>query len=393
MSNRPLVLAWISFFPIEWLDDISPELRSLPKMHPASWQRVLLGELEMRTDVRLHIIVLRKHFTHSRTFERNGVVFHLIKTIGGLRAPSFYWLDTILIRRELARIDPDVVHAWGTEGGAALVAGRLGYPYLVTCQGLLNWIGESVPLNRYDRFHACLEDLAFRKAQTVTAESSFAIQYLGQRYPNLNLHQIEHAPLGIFSQIVRCPSFLPFRFLFVGGFNFLKGSDVLIRSLSSLVSEVDFELVCVGGVDESFRKSLKAEVLSSVWSRVRFVGSKSAPEIASFLAGATLMIYPTRCDNSPNAVKEAAVAGVPVLASRVGGIVDYIWPEENGLLFDAGDFGQCTESIRAACRHPLFSRGMVSENSLNRVRSYLSKETMAGRFLQLYREVGSRARR
>ncbi|MBK7998475.1 MAG: glycosyltransferase family 4 protein [Verrucomicrobia bacterium] len=332
--NRRLVIAWISFFPIEWLEDISPELRSLPKMHPASWQRVLLGELEKRADIQLHIVVLRKHFARSQTFERNGVVFHLIKTIGGLRAPSFYWLDTLLIRRELARIEPDVVHAWGTEGGAALVAGRLGYPYLVTSQGLLNWIGESVPLNRYDRFHAYLEDLAFRGARTVTAESSFAIRYLRRRYPDLDLHQVEHAPLEVFSQVERRPRRSPFQFLFVGGFNFLKGSDVLVRSLDSLATEVDFELVCVGGVDESFRESLKTEVSSSVWRRIRFLGSKTASEIAGLLAEATLMIYPTRCDNSPNAVKEAAVAGVPVLASKVGGIVDYIWPDENGLLFE-----------------------------------------------------------
>ena len=45
MPERPLKVAWISYFPIEWLPDLPEPLRGLPRMHPASWQRVLLQEL------------------------------------------------------------------------------------------------------------------------------------------------------------------------------------------------------------------------------------------------------------------------------------------------------------------------------------------------------------
>ena len=392
MSPRPLTVVWISFFPIEWLDGITEELRTLPKLHPASWQRVLLGELEHREDLRLHIFVLRKQFARSEIFERNGVVFHLIKTLGGLRAPSFYWLDTFLIRRELARVEPDVVHAWGTEGGAALVAGRLGYPYLVTCQGLLNWIGENIPLNGYDRFHAYLEDIALRGASTVTAESSFAVRYLKQRHPHLDIHQVEHSPLAIFFELVRKPQMQPKRFLFVGTFSFLKGGDVLMKALDALVPEMDFELVCIGSTDKVFVDSLRASTSDSLWRRVRFTGSKTAPEIVEELSRATLVIYPTRCDNSPNAVKEAVVAGVPVIASRIGGIVDYVWPSRNGLLFEAGDVEGCRQSIWDACVHPMFGCGTVDGDALREARHYLSVSTMAARFRALYASVANGGR-
>lgn len=48
-----MTVAWISFFPIEWLPDIPEELRRLPWMHPATWQRVLLAELEKIPSLRL----------------------------------------------------------------------------------------------------------------------------------------------------------------------------------------------------------------------------------------------------------------------------------------------------------------------------------------------------
>ena len=38
MGERPLSVAWISDFPIEWLSEIPQELRHLPRRHPATWK-------------------------------------------------------------------------------------------------------------------------------------------------------------------------------------------------------------------------------------------------------------------------------------------------------------------------------------------------------------------
>ncbi|HUA68267.1 MAG TPA: hypothetical protein VMA13_06940 [Candidatus Saccharimonadales bacterium] len=40
----PLTVAWISQFPVEWLPDAPESVRRLPREHPSSWQRVLLGQ-------------------------------------------------------------------------------------------------------------------------------------------------------------------------------------------------------------------------------------------------------------------------------------------------------------------------------------------------------------
>ncbi len=385
MKSPPLTVAWFSFFPIEWLRDIPPRLANLPRQHPASWQRVLLDQLEGNPNIRLHVIILRKHFERSESFERNGVIFHLVKTMGGTRAPSFFWLDTWLIRRVLKRIQPDVIHAWGTESGAALVASRLGYPSVVTMQGLLTWLAKVVPLNSYHRFSAFLEDFSLRRAKLVTAESSFALRYLKERHPGLNIHQVEHSPLPLFHKVQRSPLTQPFQFLFVGGFTFLKGVDVMLRALDQLKSTIAFELVVVGHAEPSDIAGVKAQVSEEVWNRVIFRGSLTAEGIAAELETASLFLYPTRCDNSPNAVKEAVVAGVPVVASAIGGVVDYVIPGKNGVLFRSDDVSDCKRAIKEALEHPLFSCGLVEPSVLNEMRSYLSAETMASRFMEMYR--------
>jgi glycosyltransferase involved in cell wall biosynthesis len=83
-------------------------------------------------------------------------------------------------------------------------------------------------------------------------------------------------------------------------------------------------------------------------------------------------------------VKECVVAGVPVVASRIGGITDYVLPGKNGFLFESNDFSGFLAAIRQACEHPMFSCGKVDSETLEKMRKYLAPETMAENFLTAY---------
>src|SRR5438477_12965811 len=92
-------VAWISFFPIEWLPELPEELRGIPRLHPAPWQRTLLRELKAVADLELHIFSVRKHFKRSCVFRKDGVTFHCIKVPGGMRALSLFWWETFVLRK------------------------------------------------------------------------------------------------------------------------------------------------------------------------------------------------------------------------------------------------------------------------------------------------------
>jgi glycosyltransferase involved in cell wall biosynthesis len=384
----PLKVAWISDFGIEWLPELPAALRSLPRQHPMTWQQVLLAELEPRPDLEIHILVLRKGIPAGLSFPQGRVTFHVLRTRGGWRAPSLFWLDTVLIRRRLRSLAPAVVHAWGTERGAALVASRMSCPYLVTIQGLLTWYTQAARLNAYHRFAAGLEKVSLRRARTVTTESAFAVRFLQERYPRLTVHQIEHASNWAYHRLERQPQTSPPRFVCVGTLGHRKGTDLLLQAFHQLAGTTPFELVIIGGADTDpfvapFRKTLPGEL----WKRVSFRDQLPTAEVVKELAAATLLVLPTRADTSPNAVKEAAVAGVPVVASAVGGIPDYIVPGKNGLLFPPGDLEGLVRTLKEACAHPLFSRGRVDDATLARTRDYLSPARMGTRFLELYRAL------
>jgi glycosyltransferase involved in cell wall biosynthesis len=335
----------------------------------------------------LHVIALQKQFARHLTFTRNGVTFHLIKTPGGWRAPTLFWLDTWLIRRKLAEIQPDLVHAWGAEHGAALVATRLKYPFVATVQGLLTWYAEVTRLDCYHRFVARLERWSLPRAPVVTTESRFAVDFLKRRWPRINARQVEHAPDWIFHRVQRQPQTSPVRFIFVGGLSHLKGSDVLLAALDRLKEELPFELLVVGRLDAGFEKTLRRQTSAEIWRRIQFKRDLRPAEVAAELARATMMIFPTRADTSPNAVKEAVVAGVPVAASAVGGILDYVWPGRNGILFPSENVAECVQALRAARAHPLFRQGRVEPAALNEARDYLSPRRMGESFLEIYQSL------
>jgi glycosyltransferase involved in cell wall biosynthesis len=389
-SHQTLTVAWISDFPIEWLPDIPAELRHLPRRHPATWQMAMVNEYEKNSDLQLHVIVLRGRIARDLTFIRNGVTFHVIKAKPKWRLASLYWLDTILIRKVLQQIKAKVVHAWGSEKGAGLIAARLGLPYVMTIQGLLDWYKHLIPPTLYDRFLAVVETLSLRRAQVVTAESNFPAQYIRQHFPNRLVYQVEHVPNGLFLDVHRAPITQPVKFIIVAGLGYRKGYDLLFAALEQLLPELEFTLTIVADPNPMQQEALRARASEKLWARVEFKWHLLPQEVAKELETATMLLMPTRADTGPVAVKEAVVAGVPVVASEIGGIPDYIVPGRNGELFPSGDVPAFVAAIRRACAHPLFREGRVDAATLMEKRVYLSPARMADGFLEVYRAAVAR---
>lgn len=385
-------VAWISNFPIEWLPDKPAGLPELPRQHALSWQRVLLLDLlANHPEIELHVCILRPQIKQALDCQWKNAWFHLRPVPGGIRAPTFFWPDTFCLRPLLKRIQPDVVHAWGAEKGAGLVARRLGFPYLVTVQGLLTWYEEVASVNRYDRLMARFERYLLRRCEWVTTEANFSVDYLRRRFPKPTVRRIEHAPDWAFHQLARTPQTNPRRLLYVGTLDYRKGFDVLLRAWDALAREIPFEATVIGQPVEPFFSQVRASVSPQLWGRIQWKPSLSPAEVAAEMARATLLVFPTRADTSPNVVKESAVAGLPVAASAVGGIPDYIVEGENGVLFAPDNLEACLSGIRRALEHPLFGQGLVAAPRLQAARDYLSPKLMGDSFAQLYGEVLARS--
>jgi len=224
------------------------------------------------------------------------------------------------------RMGADVVHGHGAKGGAyarlaaaGLKRGRNPVVAVYTPHGgSLHYAPSSLK----GRVFMGLERYLARATDGIVFESAYAAKlYAGHVAPPVPL-KTRIIPNGIaeeeFEPIL--PDTDAADFLFVGELRRLKGVDLLIEALAMLDSPFKERAVIVGeGPDqERFRAQAAALGLSD---RIRFAGAIPARE--AFKLGRTL-IMPSRAESLPYIVLEAAAAGLPMIATDVGGVSEIV---------------------------------------------------------------------
>ncbi|MFV2021101.1 glycosyltransferase family 4 protein [Micromonospora sp. LOL_023] len=109
-----------------------------------------------------------------------------------------------------------------------------------------------------------------------------------------------------------------------------KGHDVLVDALAG-VADLSWTCVCVGALDATAHVAhVRSRIARhGLADRVRLVGPRAGDALGDAYAGADLLVLPSHAETYGMVVTEALARGVPVLASRVGGV-----PQALGLADD-----------------------------------------------------------
>jgi glycosyltransferase involved in cell wall biosynthesis len=114
-----------------------------------------------------------------------------------------------------------------------------------------------------------------------------------------------------------------------------KGHDVLLRAAAAVVElfpDAHFDIVGDGPELPALRTSADSLRISHA---VTFSGHRE--DVAARLDAADIFVLPSRSEAFPNALLEAMAAGLPVVASGVGGVLEVVDHERNGLLVPPDD--------------------------------------------------------
>ncbi|TSC73643.1 MAG: hypothetical protein G01um101448_662 [Parcubacteria group bacterium Gr01-1014_48] len=124
--------------------------------------------------------------------------------------------------------------------------------------------------------------------------------------------------------------------------------DILIMSLKYIPH--DIELIIVGdGPDRAMLEGLS--VSEAVAKRVHFVGYKDLSEIPRYLAVSDVFVRASRSEGLGSSFIEAMAAGLPIIATGVGGITDFLKDGETGLLCKVNDPKDLAEKILLLLSH------------------------------------------
>ena len=156
--------------------------------------------------------------------------------------------------------------------------------------------------------------------------------------PSRTLVQQQGVDLRPFAGLIRQAS-LQLRIGFVGGLIASKAPHVLLEAVASLPSDrVAFTVA--GGVAPYHGDDSYGDLVRPMLERpgINWIGTVAHDRIPALLASLDVLVVPSIwIENAPFVIKEAFAAGLPVVASNLGGMAELVEDGRSGLLFTAGD--------------------------------------------------------
>lgn len=165
----------------------------------------------------------------------------------------------------------------------------------------------------------------------------------------------------------------------------LRNAGVAQSKITVVYDGVEMpDVVSAGGSVLSVRSAdpQKGTALVEEACRIAGVQVQWASKLLKDLETASIFVYVSASEGLGSAALHAMAAGVPVVASRVGGLVEIVRDEETGVL-TAND----PEAIAAAIRKALASRDTIGALARKFVADNFTREHMVARTLEVYRKV------
>src|SRR5690606_37146156 len=164
-----------------------------------------------------------------------------------------------------------------------------------------------------------------------------------------------------------------FNMVYVGRLEKVKNVDTLLRAFSQLENE-QLRLTLVGdGRERENLENLVRELELS--DKVSFEGFQSDP--GKYLSAADLYVLPSYSEGFGIAAVEAMFLKVPVLATNVGGIPEFIKDGENGWLFDPKSLEELVSkleeilSLNTESRNAIGIKGYEAVNERFKIENYI----------------------
>jgi len=134
--------------------------------------------------------------------------------------------------------------------------------------------------------------------------------------------------------------------------------DDVIKALEHLPANIKFLILGIGPDENNLKllvKNLKLE------NRVLFLGHIGQEDLPKYLAMADIFIRPSLSEGQGISFIEAMAAGLPIIATPVGGIVDFLHDKETGLLCEVRN----PENIALEVRTYLEDKGLMEKIKVN----------------------------
>jgi len=359
---------------------------------PAPWfgtaPEALLQGFAQLPEVEVHVISCTQQPMISSPEKLAGNIF-----FHSLRVPKIGWMRTLYqgcvraTKKKLREIRPDIVHGQGTERECSLGAVFSGFPNVLTIHGNMRLVAKVERARPFSFWWnaARLEAFAVLRSHGVVCITNYtreAVAHLAKKtwvVPNA-------VDAGFFDVNQEINLERPPVILCVGGICVRKNQNAFIRALDPLAAKRKFRVLFLGSASDKDAYGREFFELLRTRPWCEHFGFVDREQLKSHLQEATLLALPSLEDNCPMAVLEAAAAGVPVVAAKVGGVPDLIEDGKTGLFCDPQNAASMSGAVEKLLERPEFGRSLASEAKIAAKKRF-HPLVVGRRHLEIYREV------
>lgn len=343
----------------------------------------------------------RKHFSDFEFKHIDGGIFKKMFLY------TFNPYSYIKLKNILNRFNPDVVHLHTMSGFSPSVLFLLKkYPTVMTIHGpeefipsLLTWI---IPSNGYKirangsrklNIKGIIQYLYNRTIQSFVYKiclKNVDVFIAPSKYMN-NLILNDVSPIAVINNGISLFSNSKISsnnhtLLFVGRINQPKGVIFAIKSLEEIAKQFPKIKLVIVGDGESKAELVSYAKTNNLEKHIIFAGWVDHSQIKKYYESSAIVLIPSVCDEAFGLIgPEAMSTGRPVIASRVGGIPEWLDDGKTGYLVDPGNTKQIAEKvIKLLSNRKLLDQ--MGRNARKKAEQF-SIEKHTEKIEQIYKEV------
>jgi glycogen synthase len=172
----------------------------------------------------------------------------------------------------------------------------------------------------------------------------------------------------------------------IGQLKAKKGGVLLLDSLARSGAAERFHVMLAGWLEPDMEEWLSEHDGLLAYTLLPFLDRF---ELLPWYAACDWVAIPSFYDGLPNVLMEAAALGIPLIASRAGGMADVLADGETALMFEPGDEAGCAWALQRAAEMPAAERSRLGAACLELAATELTAELETTRYVEAFRAVRS----
>ncbi len=288
------------------------------------------------------------------------------------------------IRTALTKVRPHLLSTHSSKAGllGRMAARSLGIPSIFTAHGWAFTEGLSSVVER--GLYAMVERFAARYGSQIVTVSNYDrdLALRNRITAAERIVSIHNGMPDVGPEMRASPEAMPPRLIMVARFEAAKDQETLLRALEPL-RDMAWNLDLVG--DGPLRGMVEGEVARlGLENRVRFIGY--SPDVATLLRGAQIFVLTSHYEGLPRSILEAMRAGLPVVASAVGGVPETVENGVTGYLVPQSDSRALT-AILAPLIADSHKRRLLGDAGRQRYEDHFTFDRMLDETLAVYTSI------